>query len=339
MTMMAQRTKPKISSPDGERAKMELEARPRASSAPLGTAQEKKPLADALAKLIPDDEEVRRYLQETPDEEIARIFPDEFLSRLTEQVIHTAPKALLRFSYDTRQQLLSEVANMQEDDGIAWFWRKWRSKLWPETPHELIGIKDELRMIWRLNNAVRLNPVTWLVGDAPSHYPPDLSANQILNKWLSWRPSAEQEQAYKAAHSHRTGLETKWLSSSVVEGRGYDHSQWLLPDDYIPVSCWLPDRRFVPDTRSLRPMLTQGVLEHWGHFKYCANPNCVTPYFIAKRRDQTVCDAEICKAEKQREHARNWWNEHRAKKGPKQAKVDSKPTMRRSRRNVARKAR
>ena len=70
----------------------------------------------------------------------------------------------------------------------------------------------------------------------------------------------------------------------------------------------------MPDSTALRPMLIQGVFEHWGRFKNCANSDCVTPYFIAKRTDQTVCNAEICKAEKQREHARNWWNANRARK-------------------------
>ena len=37
------------------------------------------------------------------------------------------------------------------------------------------------------------------------------------------------------------------------------------------------------------------------------------PYFVAKRKDQTVCDAEVCKAEKQREHALKWWRANRAK--------------------------
>jgi len=86
-------------------------------------------------------------------------------------------------------------------------------------------------------------------------------------------------------------------------------------------------------------MLIVGVFDHWGHFKYCANPKCATPYFIAMRKDQTVCDAEICKAEKQREHARRWWNENRAKKIQKPAKVASKPPKEGRGKNVTRKAR
>ena len=84
-------------------------------------------------------------------------------------------------------------------------------------------------------------------------------------------------------------------------------------------------------------MLIQGVFEHRRQFKYCANPDCSAPYFIAKRKDQTVCDAEVCKAEKQRQHALKWWNENRAKRG--KAEAVGKSTKKRSKDNGPVKAR
>ena len=78
-------------------------------------------------------------------------------------------------------------------------------------------------------------------------------------------------------------------------------------------------------------MLIQGVFEHRRQFKYCSNPDCSAPYFIAKRKDQTVCDAEICKAEKQRQHALKWWNENRAKRS--QTEAVGKSTKKRSKDN------
>ena len=84
-------------------------------------------------------------------------------------------------------------------------------------------------------------------------------------------------------------------------------------------------------------MLIQGVFEHCRLFKFCANPSCVAPYFVAKRRDQTVCDAGECKAERKREHALKWWNENRSKKS--QKKAVSKRTEKGSGKNVTRKAR
>ncbi len=64
-------------------------------------------------------------------------------------------------------------------------------------------------------------------------------------------------------------------------------------------------------------MLIQGIFEHWEHFKFCANPHCAAPFFVAKRSDQMVCDAGDCKAAKQREHALKWWRTNRGQKSQK----------------------
>ena len=103
----------------------------------------------------------------------------------------------------------------------------------------------------------------------------------ILIEWLEWRPSREESKNY-------------------------------VGGNYQPFFPSIPARRLVPDTSCLRPMLIQGVFEQWHLLKHCANPVCLSPYFIAKRRDQLVCNAEICKAERQREHARKWWNANRS---------------------------
>jgi hypothetical protein len=136
-------------------------------------------------------------------------------------------------------------------------------------------------------------------------------ANAILNSWLAWGPSPAHLKLYKNCP---------------------------LPHPYYgPFHCFVDAGRLVPDPASMRPGLIQGVLEHWPNFKHCANPDCAAPYFIAKRKDQTVCDAEICKAEKQRQHALNWWRENRAKKPQKEAV--SKTEKKGSKGNVTRKAR
>ena len=242
------------------------------------------------------------------DPEIAKAQLTAFVDR----GLQVEPDFILSLFSPLRQRLLLDLANMQGESGVKWFCRKWASKLplqWPETPHQLTAIRDELRGIWRMSNAKRLSFDTWSIEGAESHAPPDILASQILTEWLSWRPLRETTQG-------------------TVPG-----------DEYIPFICWIRSRQFVPDWRALRPMLIQGVLEHWGHFKYCANSDCASPYFIAKRKDQSVCDAEICKAEKQREHARRWWNENRAKKIQKPAKVASKPPKKGRGKNVTRKAR
>ena len=127
--------------------------------------------------------------------------------------------------------------------------------------------------------------------------PRDGSADIILMDWLAWRPSRAHLEEYKYS-----------IFPAFV------HSSF-----YNPFHCSVDAARLVPDSESIRANLIQGVFEHWPNFKICANPDCAAPYFIAKRKDQTVCDAEVCKAEKQRQHALNWWRENRAKKPQKEA--------------------
>ena len=141
-------------------------------------------------------------------------------------------------------------------------------------------------------------------------------AYNILMKWLAWRPSREHLRVYK---------NTPWII------------QWVNPKHYVPFYCDVEAARLVPDWGTVRAMLIQGVFEHWRNFKICANADCAAPYFVAKRKDQTVCDAEICKAEKQRQHALKWWNENRAKKS--QNETVSKTAKKGSKDNVTRKAR
>ena len=46
-----------------------------------------------------------------------------------------------------------------------------------------------------------------------------------------------------------------------------------------------------------------------GQMRYCPNPTCPTPYFIAKKRRQKYCSEE-CALPAQREFKRAWWEEH-----------------------------
>ena len=45
--------------------------------------------------------------------------------------------------------------------------------------------------------------------------------------------------------------------------------------------------------------------------RHCQNPDCVAPYFFAKRRTQKYCSQE-CALPAQREFKRRWWAEHGA---------------------------
>jgi hypothetical protein len=42
--------------------------------------------------------------------------------------------------------------------------------------------------------------------------------------------------------------------------------------------------------------------------RYCANPDCIAPYFFARRRSERYC-SDACAAPGQREFKRRWWAE------------------------------
>jgi len=220
-----------------------------------------------------------------------------FLKAVSSGQTDVAEEALLLATYPERQRLLVDVANLRDEKATLWFWKKWMGWIRPEWNRDLIQISDELRTVWRK--------------------PGCFGSNRILDKWLLWLPSRSHIKAYEYV--------------DLALGDTTD------PNDYPPFRCSIEGGGLVPDFRSLRAMLIQGVFEHRRQFKYCANPDCSAPYFIAKRKDQTVCDAEVCKAEKQRQHALKWWNENRAKRG--KAEAVGKSTKKRSKDNGPVKAR
>ncbi len=160
------------------------------------------------------------------------------------------------------------------DDGIRWFGQRWGDRVRAELEEDIFALRDELRAIWKKED------VTF--------------AERILDSWLAWRPSMRHWKRYQRMGDLRP----------IAENR----------TNYVAFHCSIESGLLVPDFGSFRAMLIQGVLEHWPHFKRCANRDCAAPYFIAKRSDQTICNSEPCKAEKQRQHALKWWRENRSKK-------------------------
>jgi hypothetical protein len=205
-------------------------------------------------------------------------------------------------SYPSRLRLLTDVANLRHESAAEWFWTRWTRKIKPESTEDLIEIRNQLRSIW-------LEPLRY-------------ESDNVLDEWLSWFPSGAQLKAIERA--------------GFLYGRIRENPRRTMPQDHHSFRCSIQASKLVPDFYGLRPMLIQGVFEHWRLFKFCANPSCAAPYFVARRRDQTICDAGECKAERKREHALKWWNENRAK-GRKTPFV--KTTKKGSGKNVTRKAR
>jgi hypothetical protein len=79
--------------------------------------------------------------------------------------------------------------------------------------------------------------------------------------------------------------------------------------------------RIVPDPTNLRSQLAIGILENWRRFRVCANPECVVPFFLARRKDQKYCEHGVCTSYAQRMYSKNSYyrtqkkTERRCKRG------------------------
>jgi len=58
-----------------------------------------------------------------------------------------------------------------------------------------------------------------------------------------------------------------------------------------------------------------------GKIGKCAHPECPAPYFVKRRRTQTVCEVGTCSAWAQRKYALRWWNEEGQKRRAKKVKT------------------
>jgi hypothetical protein len=224
-----------------------------------------------------------------------------------------------------RRRLLVDLANLRDKRAVSWFWRGWGDRLMSEATEDLLELRDELQTIWD-RSYVRVFPEIGLSVRGPikaiykwGSYEGFmlLTDDEILDRWLVWRPPARRLNAWR-----REG----WLDS-----------KFRKTFEYLPFRCSISSGKLLPQTGSIRAMLIVGVFEHWQHLKHCSNDDCSAPYFIAKRKDQAVCDSDKCKAEKQRQHALKWWNKNRAKKS--QQGAVSKPAKEERKGNVTRKAR
>jgi hypothetical protein len=95
---------------------------------------------------------------------------------------------------------------------------------------------------------------------------------------------------------------------------------WDTPDLRVRESMILRLLRTMPDsllwliqpTRYI-PGPFEQVLVHFlkaaDRARHCNNPDCVAPYFFAKRRSQKYC-SDACALPSQREFKRQWWAEH-----------------------------
>jgi len=124
------------------------------------------------------------------------------------------------------------------------------------------------------------------------YYIPWPSENDLLN-WRMWLRKAWEgdDRDVKFALAAWTKVATR------------DNSESWVFDPTPPYSV-------VPNYKILALSLAIGVSELLPKLAVCANPECPQPYFFKGRKTQRFCDRPACAAYGQREHKRNWWNEH-----------------------------
>lgn len=175
-------------------------------------------------------------------------------------------------------RLLVELANMR-DDGVGVFLRNCRGFTRCE-PEEL-RLRDELRLLWP---GRRVD-----YGDDDSG--PMVARTLNVSSRSAWIVDVQEEQQLSLEEIILQG----WLSGrgcplTVDRTRKYG---------LIRLRLW-----------SLPTGLAMAYDQYAGKLRYCANPDCPAPYFIAKRKDQLYCE-NVCAAPAKRAAQVRYW--HRVK--------------------------
>lgn len=112
--------------------------------------------------------------------------------------------------------------------------------------------------------------------------------------------------------TYRDRLRQFWCGDDPA----YYLAHWIsrpapYPTGTWAVTCWADGTYGIsPNYSVLSLSLAIGASEWTGKMAICSNPNCPQPYFLRGRKTQRFCNRPACIAYGQREHKRNWWNEH-----------------------------
>ena len=174
-------------------------------------------------------------------------------------------------------QLLEDLANMQ-DDGISHFRNKWKvSRKYKND--DLLKLRDELATLW---------------------------CEQC-------RQPGEERTVYRRAFS---GLKNFLQHDSNVSGGGLQRvicQGWLRREQSPWIVRWSDEEKQIFAKNTCLPaLLALGCIRVAGRMRFCRNKECLSPFFMGKRKDQRYC-SDICAAPAKREAKRKWWKENRGK--------------------------
>ena len=184
--------------------------------------------------------------------------------------------------------LLAELANMT-DDQASYFRRRWRQfsagiwdqkTRWRNNDEELLQYRDELRLLW--------------AGPVEKHG--DFQARVIVPTKRTVK-IVKGEQHNPIVRPREEAILDAWLRR--------------MPTNQL-VFKWQPRFKGIrPNPRNLGVVLAFACVEHADYLRYCRNPECDMPFFIADKKDQKYC-SDSCAAYGRKEAKRRWWKENRA---------------------------
>jgi hypothetical protein len=128
----------------------------------------------------------------------------------------------------------------------------------------------------------------------------------FTKRWGPLHRSGWEEVGHKAKLAVRNNLRAAW--------RGEENG-FSKPRSPLPALLRLEKNHFEIQTHDLLgTVVTLFLRDHWaGKTAICANPDCLTPYFVKKRKTQKYCESGPCVDQAQREQKRLWWERNRGK--------------------------
>lgn len=152
--------------------------------------------------------------------------------------------------------------------------------------------------------------------------------NTALGAWKALFSSETEGSTLEA----RNELRELWAGNTPATRKDEILTGWLRRGtaDFLLPQWKGRTFRLIPNYSSLRSLLFKAILDRSSHFAQCHNPDCLAPYFLAKRRSQKYCERGDCTAYAQRQYALKWWYA----KGEKRRQEAAAPLAKKSRKQA-----
>lgn len=113
----------------------------------------------------------------------------------------------------------------------------------------------------------------------------------------------------------RDYLRAIWENELSTDEVNRKLADWLLdtgnfhPYVQYPLYPDIESGELIANSGNLKARLALAILARYHKMRTCSNPDCVTPYFLAKRTTQHFCERGECTRYAQNQYALKWWRE------------------------------